>query len=113
MCKSKSVAAIACNPLPSANPMLFEPNPYQIYVLEDTEPLTCPRSGADPNDSDGTPQHNNGVPKPNNGSEDLKNVALASNPDNLERCILVKTGESHVSKILGKHRHWERCFQIQ
>jgi hypothetical protein len=81
--KSRDLAAIICKPLPPANSMLVsEPNPYQFYVLENTEPATCP------------------------GSEAELNIT------GQERCILVEHGQSHMSKIRDESKHWELCLQI-
>jgi hypothetical protein len=48
--KSENIATIACKPLPPANSVLSSgPNPYQIYTLENIEPMTCLGSEASPN----------------------------------------------------------------
>jgi hypothetical protein len=119
--KLEAVAAIACKPLPPANftPM-SEPNPYRIFVLENTEPVTCPQAGTDPDDAGGalTDEY-----KDLNCGEDSSNVAVMENLeaddpyfDNFtgsEECILlVKHAESHMPKILDKSNHWVRCLQI-
>jgi len=117
MCTSEDLAAIICKPLPPAYFMLVsEPNPYQIYVLESTESVTCPGSEVDPNNSDD--ELSNGEDGDDvqnlNGSEDLPNIAIPDTHDQpfgLEWCVLVKVGESHMPKILDKYNHWERCLQ--
>ena len=114
--KSRDLAAMICNPLPSAD-LVSEPDPYQIYILENMEPVTCPGSESESNSSDGTtPDVSDDKPSSNkddNGKS--SNVPIVTNSDTpdryfdrvtgLEQCILLKHGESHMLKILDKSKH--------
>jgi hypothetical protein len=42
--KSEAVAAVACKPRPPASSLEHEPNPYEIMVLQNIEPVTCSKS---------------------------------------------------------------------
>jgi hypothetical protein len=123
--KSENIATIACKPLPPANSVLSSgPNPYQIYALENIEPMTCLGSEASPNDADcvtSQPSDDN-----NDGDiqklKDLSAVAVVANPDRVdqyfknvagpEQCIIVNSAKSHMSKILDASNLWEQCLQI-
>ncbi|KIM89814.1 hypothetical protein PILCRDRAFT_2101 [Piloderma croceum F 1598] len=68
--KLENIATIACKPLPPANSVLSSgPNPYQIYALENIEPMTCLGSEASLNDADCTTSHDEGK-KPSNDNDD-------------------------------------------
>src|SRR6267154_882499 len=42
--KSEAVAAVACKPRPPASSLEHEPNPYEIMVIQNIEPVTCSKS---------------------------------------------------------------------
>jgi len=120
VCKSEAVTAVACKPRPPASSLEYEPNPYEITVLQNIESVTCFKSepnhegfGGASNNEDGEPFQQLG------GSEMLTNATAVGNPDssnkcidNLRQCILVDRGQSHIARIRHASNYWESCFEI-
>jgi hypothetical protein len=115
--KSEAVAAVACKPRPPASSLGYEPNPYEILVLQNIEPVTCSNSESKHEGFGGASNNKDG--EPFQQLDDSGMLTGVANPDcsnkcidTVRQCILVDRGQSHVAGVRHASNYWENCFEI-